>query len=268
MYDTQGNLTDVKFQKGERNAGALQEFATRYGYVIPLAAAAAGAAGLLPDFTGAGASALDPFGAELSFGQQQFPGFQPPIDTEIFPGPGTGSTSGPVVTTPPGGGTPPAVTTPPGIDNEIFPGPGTGTPTGPTTPPPVVTTPPGGVTPPPGGGVTPTVPGTNWGQIIGQLANVLGGANAANAARDATQTQAALGREALGLQREMFERQIGLQEPFRRGGLAAQNRLMDLLGLGYSPEQIAEEYRQRTGAGMSEGDFVTWARKARWRVGR
>lgn len=260
VYDTQGNLTDVKFQKGERNAGALQEFATRYGYLIPLGAAALGGAGLLPDFTGAGASALDPFGAELTFGQQQFPGFQPPIDTEIFPGPGTGSPSGTVVTTPPGGGTPPAVTTPPGIDNEIFPGPGTGTPTGPTTPPPVVTTPPGGVTPPPGGGVTPTVPGTNWGQIIGQLANVLGGANAANTAREAAQIQAGLGREALGLQREMFERQVGLQEPFRQGGLAAQNRLMDLLGLGYSPEQIAEEYRQRTSAGMSEVDFVNWAR--------
>ena len=100
----------------------------------------------------------------------------------------------------------------------------------------------------------------NWGLIASQLANAFGGYQSSQAAKEAAQIQAELGREALGLQREMFERQIGLQEPFRQGGLSAQNRLMDLLGLGYSPEQIAEEYRQRTSAGMSEGDFVNWAR--------
>lgn len=114
----------------------------------------------------------------------------------------------------------------------------------------------GNTTRPPG-----TTDTTNWGQIIGQLANVLGGANAANAAREAAQIQAGLGREALGLQREMFERQVGLQEPFRQGGLAAQNRLMDLLGLGYSPEQLATMYRDRVGqGGATEADFVNWAR--------
>ena len=75
VYDTQGNLTDVKFQKGERNAGALQEFATRYGYLVPLGAAAAGAAGLLPDFTGAGASALDPFGGGTVVWQRSWGGW-------------------------------------------------------------------------------------------------------------------------------------------------------------------------------------------------
>lgn len=262
VYDPQGNLTDVKFQQGERNAGALQEFATRYGYLLPLGAAALGAGGFLPDFTGA--NALDPFGAELSFGQQQFPGFQPPIDTEIFPGPGSGSPTTPV-TAPPVGQPPPVTTAPPGIDEEIFPR----TPTDPNIDrPPVVAPPPGGGTPPPGGGtprvpgggVTPTGAGTDWGQVIGQLANAFGGANAASAAREAAQIQAGLGREALALQREMFERQVGLQEPFRQGGLSAQNRLMDLLGLGMSPEQLVNEYQQRTGAGMSEADFVNWAR--------
>lgn len=114
----------------------------------------------------------------------------------------------------------------------------------------------GNTTRPPG-----TTDTTNWGQIIGQLANVLGGANAANAAREAAQIQAGLGREALGLQREMFERQVGLQEPFRQGGLAAQNRLIDLLGLGLSPEQLANLYRERVGqGGATEADFVNWAR--------
>lgn len=117
----------------------------------------------------------------------------------------------------------------------------------------------GNTTRPPG--TVPATDTTNWGQIIGQLANVLGGANAANAAREAAQIQAGLGREALGLQREMFERQVGLQEPFRQGGLAAQNRLMDLLGLGYSPEQLATMYRDRVGqGGATEADFVNWAR--------
>jgi hypothetical protein len=54
IYDTNGNLQDVQFQKGERNAGAIQEFATRYGYVIPMAVAAAAAAGMLPDFSALG----------------------------------------------------------------------------------------------------------------------------------------------------------------------------------------------------------------------
>jgi hypothetical protein len=59
----------------------------------------------------------------------------------------------------------------------------------------------------------------------------------------------------------MFERQIGLQEPFRQAGMGAQNRLLDLLGIGYSPDQIAQEYRSRVGTGqMTEAQFVQWAR--------
>jgi hypothetical protein len=59
----------------------------------------------------------------------------------------------------------------------------------------------------------------------------------------------------------MFERQIGLQEPFRQAGMGAQNRLLDLLGIGYSPEQLATLYRDRVGAGgATEAQFVNWAR--------
>jgi hypothetical protein len=35
----------------------------------------------------------------------------------------------------------------------------------------------------------------------------------------------------------MFERQVELQEPFRQGGLTAQNRLMTLLGLSETPTE-------------------------------
>lgn len=54
----------------------------------------------------------------------------------------------------------------------------------------------------------------------------------ADAAESAADTQAQSAREAAKLQKEMFDKQIELQEPFRQGGLAAQNRLMTLLGLG------------------------------------
>jgi len=45
----------------------------------------------------------------------------------------------------------------------------------------------------------------------------------------AAQQQAAA--DATALQREMFNKQVELQEPFRQGGLAAQNQLLTLLGL-------------------------------------
>ena len=52
------------------------------------------------------------------------------------------------------------------------------------------------------------------------------------ASRKAASTQAAAADRAAELQRSQFERQIELQEPFRQSGLAAQNRLLTLLGIG------------------------------------
>lgn len=65
-------------------------------------------------------------------------------------------------------------------------------------------------------------------EVVG---SVIGGAMAADAAGDAAATQAASADRATALQREMFERQTQLQEPFRQAGLAGQNRLLYLLGL-------------------------------------
>ncbi len=71
--------------------------------------------------------------------------------------------------------------------------------------------------------------------VIGAGAGVLGSRSAArtqaNAARDAAAAQVAAADRAAEVQREMFERQVELQEPFRAGGMTAQNRLMTLLGL-------------------------------------
>lgn len=73
--------------------------------------------------------------------------------------------------------------------------------------------------------------------------NILGGLLGADAASDAASTQAnaaanaaasqlQASREANALQKEMFDKQIELQEPFRQGGLAAQNQLLKYLALG------------------------------------
>lgn len=78
--------------------------------------------------------------------------------------------------------------------------------------------------------------------IVGGTA-LLGGYMASKGAQSAAKTQAAAAtqsadtqaqaaREALALQEKMYERQIGLQEPYRQAGLTGQNRLMELMGLG------------------------------------
>ncbi len=60
--------------------------------------------------------------------------------------------------------------------------------------------------------------------VVGAGAGLLGSSRAASAQRSAA-------NRAADTQLAMLERQIELQEPFRQGGLTAQNRLMTLLGL-------------------------------------
>jgi hypothetical protein len=57
---------------------------------------------------------------------------------------------------------------------------------------------------------------------------VIGGASSKSAAK----TQAGAASDATAAQERMFERQVELQEPFREAGMAGQNRLLQLLGLG------------------------------------
>ena len=56
--------------------------------------------------------------------------------------------------------------------------------------------------------------------------------NSSRAAGSAAQTQAAAADRAAELQKQQFDKQMELQDPFRKAGLTAQNRLMTLLGLG------------------------------------
>lgn len=51
----------------------------------------------------------------------------------------------------------------------------------------------------------------------------------------AAKAQKSAANRAADTQMAMFNRQVELQEPFRQGGLTAQNRLLELLGLGGSP---------------------------------
>jgi hypothetical protein len=53
----------------------------------------------------------------------------------------------------------------------------------------------------------------------------------ASASKKAASTQAAATDRAGEIQREMFEEQNRLQEPFRQGGMAAQNKLLTYFGL-------------------------------------
>ena len=61
--------------------------------------------------------------------------------------------------------------------------------------------------------------------IVGAGSSALASSKAAKAQRQAADQSAAV-------QREMFERQVELQEPFRQGGMTAQNQILQLLGIG------------------------------------
>ena len=67
---------------------------------------------------------------------------------------------------------------------------------------------------------------------VGAAASVGGSLIARSGARKAARTQEQAAQRAETTQREMFERQLGLQEPFRQAGLTAQQEIMRLLGVG------------------------------------
>lgn len=78
-----------------------------------------------------------------------------------------------------------------------------------------------------------------WGIIGGSIVSGLIGSSAS---KSAAKAQAAAADRAAELQREMFERQVQLQEPFRQAGLTAQQRYMNLLGMqsGAAPTARSE----------------------------
>jgi hypothetical protein len=72
---------------------------------------------------------------------------------------------------------------------------------------------------------------------VATVGSSLIGSSASGKAANAQQQAAA---QASDVQRDIFERQVELQEPFREAGLKGQNRLMELLGL--SEDKTAPGY--------------------------
>jgi len=67
---------------------------------------------------------------------------------------------------------------------------------------------------------------------IGAAGAIGGGMIASSAAKKASRVQEQAARDATAAQERMFQRQTELQEPFRQGGLTAQQEIMQLLGIG------------------------------------
>lgn len=68
--------------------------------------------------------------------------------------------------------------------------------------------------------------------LIAATAALGAGAISAGGAKKAARAQEQASRDAQAANERMLERQIGLQEPFRQGGLTAQDEIMKLLGIG------------------------------------
>ena len=66
--------------------------------------------------------------------------------------------------------------------------------------------------------------------IVGSA--VVGGVVASKASSKAAKAQVQASQDANAAQERMFQRQTELQEPFRQGGLTAQQEIMQLLGIG------------------------------------
>lgn len=104
------------------------------------------------------------------------------------------------------------------------------------------------------GGIVGSIAGSVLGNVAGAI---IGG----NAAKKAANTQAASADRATELQKQMFDKQIELQAPFREAGLSAQNKLLDYMGLTpnaggkYTKDFSMADFQQDPGYAfrMSEG---------------
>ena len=92
-----------------------------------------------------------------------------------------------------------------------------------------------------------------WNVIIPAAAALIGGKMASSAAKSAAATTAAASDRATELQREMFERNIELNKPFREAGITALNKLVPL-ATEYTPFGM-QQFQADPGYGfrMSEG---------------
>jgi hypothetical protein len=81
------------------------------------------------------------------------------------------------------------------------------------------------------------------GGIAAGIGGVAGAIGSSSAAGKAAKAQTAAAAQSADAQREAFNKQVQLQEPFRNAGLAAQNQLLTLLGI--QPQSMAAGPPQR-----------------------
>jgi hypothetical protein len=100
-----------------------------------------------------------------------------------------------------------------------------------------------------------------WGITAGQAfmggSALLGGLISSSGAQSAAGIQADAANRSADLQKEMFDEQKRLSEPYRQAGLTGQNRLMEMLGLGgdtgaagygrYAKDFSMQDYQQDPG---------------------
>jgi hypothetical protein len=102
---------------------------------------------------------------------------------------------------------------------------------------------------------------------LSAFGGLAGGYFQGEAAKEAARTQATAAQNALALQREMFDYQKGLLEPYQKAGTAALGRLTGVMGLGGQPatggQQMLEMdpgYAFRLGEGMKALERLQAAR--------
>ena len=71
-----------------------------------------------------------------------------------------------------------------------------------------------------------------WGAVASIGMGLYGASENRKAASQASDAATRANEESMAFQREMFDKQLGLTEPYREAGTTAQNRLMELLGIG------------------------------------
>ena len=95
------------------------------------------------------------------------------------------------------------------------------------------------------------------GDIVNSVADIFNvgpASKQSQAVQSAADTGAASARYAADLQKQMFDKQIELQEPFRQAGLSGQNRLLELLGIGGTAG--AQGYGRYASADFTPANFL------------
>lgn len=93
-----------------------------------------------------------------------------------------------------------------------------------------------------------------WGFVASTVGNLYGASQNREAASRASDAATRANEESMVFQREMLDRQLGLTAPYREAGTTAQNRLMELLGIG--GKTGGADYG-KYGRDFSMADFVT-----------